>query len=123
MAVGQDVTASASPLGTIANRDGRPDHDRIAALVSEWRPTVLVVGMPLNADGSKSEMQAHVEAFASELARYGLPIETVDERYTSIEAERALRESRAAGSRGRITRDMVDSAAAVLIAERYLSSG
>ena len=121
VAVGQDVTGSASPLGIVANRNNVIDHDRIAELVAEWHPTTLVVGMPAHADGSPSEMQAHVRAFIDELERYGLPIETVDERYTSIEAERVLKEARAAGTRGRISKDMIDSAAAVFIAERYLS--
>jgi len=123
VAVGQDVTDSASPLGIVLNRDNVIDHDRIAELVAEWRPTMLVVGMPAHADGTASEMQGHVRAFIEELACYGLPVETVDERYTSIEAERVLKEARAAGTRGRISKDMIDSAAAVFIAERYLSCG
>jgi len=123
VAVGQDVTGSASPLGVVANRDGGIDHERIAQLISEWHPTTLVVGMPAHADGSPSEMQVSVRAFIEELGRYGLPIDAVDERYTSIEAERVLKEARAAGTRGRISKDMIDSAAAVFIAERYLSCG
>lgn len=107
----------------VANRDGGIDHERIAALVREWRPTALVVGMPLHADGSDSEMQVPVRAFVGELARYGLPVDTVDERYTSIEAERVLKDARQAGTRGRISKEMIDAAAAVFIAERYLSSG
>jgi len=91
--------------------------------MEEWRPTLLVVGMPAHADGTPSEMQAHVRSFMGELARYGVPIETVDERYTSIEAERVLKEARAAGTQGRISKEMIDSAAAVFIAERYLSCG
>ena len=79
--------------------------------------------MPAHVDGSKSDMQDPVEAFIDELQRYGLSIETVDERYTSIEAEQALKDARAAGTRGRISKEMIDSAAAVFIAERYLSSG
>lgn len=123
VAVGQDVTGSASPLGVVANRDKGIDHSAIAALIDEWRPGGIVVGMPTHADGSRSEMQAPVEAFIVELQRYGLPVSTVDERYTSIEAEHVLREARAAGTRGRISREMIDSAAAVFIAERYLSCG
>ena len=123
VAVGQDVTASASPLGVVANRDDGVDHDALAALIKEWRPTGIVVGMPSHADGSRSDMQDAVEAFIEELARYDLVIETVDERYTSIEAERVLKDARAAGSKGRVSKEMIDSAAAVFIAERYLSSG
>lgn len=122
VAVGQDVTGSASPLGVIANRDNGVDHVRLNALIREWRPTELVVGMPSHTDGSPSEMQIPVNAFIEELKRYDLPIETVDERYTSVEAERVLKEARAAGSRGRISREIIDSAAAVFIAERYLAN-
>ena len=122
VAVGQDVTGSASPLGIVANRDDGVDHERIARLIEEWQPTALVVGMPAHADNSPSEMQTQVEAFVDELARYELPVATVDERYTSVEAERVLKEARAAGRRGRISKEAIDSAAAVFIAERYLSS-
>ena len=122
VAVGQDVTGSASPLGVVANRDTGVDHDAIAALVREWRPTLLVVGMPVRADGSPGDIQPAVDAFVADLERYGLPVTTVDERFTSLEAERVLKEARAGGSRGRISKEDIDSAAAVFIAERYLLS-
>ena len=122
VAVGQSITGSASPLGVVANRETGVDQDAIAALIREWRPGLLVVGMPAHSDGSPSELQAPVEAFIEELARYELPVETVDERYTSVEAERVLKEARAGGSRGRISKEDIDSAAAVFIAERYLAS-
>lgn len=122
VAVGQDVTGSASPLGIVANRDTGADKEKIAALLAEWRPNQLVVGMPAHADGSPSEIQEHVNSFIEELEAYGLPVDTVDERYTSVEAERALKNARQAGTRGRISKDQIDSAAAVFIAERYLCS-
>ncbi len=122
VAVGQTVTRSASPLGVVANRENGVDHQAIAALIKEWRPTGIVVGMPSHVDGSASDMQKPVEAFIKELQGYGLDVDTVDERYTSVEAEHALKEARAAGTRGRISKEMIDSAAAVFIAERYLSS-
>ncbi len=121
IAVGQSVTASASPLGVVSNGDAGPDQNRIAALIAEWRPARLVVGMPAHADGSASEMQSHVRRFIETLVDYELPIDTVDERYTSIEAKAALKTARAAGTRGRITKESIDSAAAVFIAERYLA--
>ena len=123
VAIGQDITGSASPLGVVTNRDSGVDHNAIETLIREWRPTSIVVGMPSHADGSPSAMQESVDAFILELQRYGLAIDTVDERYTSVEAERVLKEARAAGTRGRISKEMIDSAAAVFIAERYLSSG
>ena len=120
VAVGQSVTSSANPLGVISNGGNGPDFDAIAKLIDEWRPSRLVVGMPLNADGEPGQMQAHVEEFVRELWRYQLAVDTVDERYTSIEAEEALKHARASGTRGRITRESIDSAAAVFIAERFL---
>jgi putative Holliday junction resolvase len=122
VAVGQDVTGSASPLGIVANRRTGVDNEKIAALLAEWQPTQLVVGMPAHADGSPSEIQEHVKDFIEELETYGLPVDTVDERYTSVEAERVLKNARQAGTRGRISKDQIDSAAAVFIAERYLAS-
>ena len=122
VAVGQGVTGTASPLGIVANRASGVDHDAIAALIQEWRPTGLVVGMPAHADGSPTDLDQPITDFIAELGRYGLPIDTIDERHTSIEAERVLKNARAAGTRGRISKASIDAAAAVFIAERYLAS-
>ena len=120
VAVGQRVTDSASPLGVVRNGEGGVDWPAIDALVREWRPARLIVGMPRHADGKDSEMTPLVEAFATGLARYGIPVETQDERYSSVEAEARLKSARATGQTGRITREKIDSAAATLIAERWL---
>lgn len=121
VAVGQDVTGSASPLGIIDNRGGDIDFAAIDRLVAEWRPVRLIVGLPLNADDSAGPLGAAVRAFVAALERYRLPIVTTDERYSSIEAERLLQKARADGRRGRIDKAAIDAAAAVLIAERYLA--
>ena len=97
VAVGQDVTGSASPLGVIANRADGADHDAIAALIREWQPTGIVVGMPSHTDGSRSDMQKPVEAFIEELRRYELAIATVDERYSSLDADRGAEKSPSGG--------------------------
>ena len=122
VAVGQTITASASPLGVVSNDYSGPDHEKIASLIKEWRPNRLVVGMPAHADGSASDMQNYVNQFIETLAVFEIEIDTVDERFTSIEAEAQLKDARAAGARGRITKESIDSAAAVLIAERYLAA-
>ena len=122
VAVGQTITSSASPLGVVSNDYSGPDQEKIAALIKEWRPGRLVVGMPAHADGSASDMQNYVNQFIETLAVFELEIDTVDERFTSVEAEAQLKDARAAGARGRITRESIDSAAAVLIAERYLAA-
>ncbi len=92
----------------------------IDALLNEWQPDRLIVGMPSHTDGSRSEIANYVDDFVGELGRFKRPIDTVDERYTSIEAEEMLKSERAMGLRGRIRKEMIDSAAAVLIAERWL---
>lgn len=120
VAVGQQVTDSANPLGVIRNAEKGPDWDHIQRLIREWSPARLVVGMPLHADGSASAVTELVDSFIQELAQFGLPVVPVDERYTSVEAEQLLRSERAAGARGRIRKEMIDSTAALLIAERWL---
>ena len=121
VAVGQDVTASASPVGIVTNGDSGIDFDAITSIIEEWRPSRLVVGLPTHADGSPGPITDAVAAFVAQLARYDLPVDTTDERYSSIEAEQALRNARQLGSRGRISKEDIDTAAAVLIAERYLA--
>jgi putative Holliday junction resolvase len=122
VAVGQSVTASASPLGVVANGSSGPDFDAISRMIDDWRPARLVVGSPLRADGSPGEIQTHIDEFVGELRRYELQVDIVDERHTSVEAGAVLKNARASGSRGRISRETIDSAAAVLIAERFLSA-
>ena len=121
IAVGQTVTGSASPLGIVVNSDAGPDFERISTLLKEWKPDMLILGLPLHANGSNGEMSQHVRAFAKDLERFQLPIELVDERHSSQEAEAKLKAARQSGSRGRIKKEHVDSAAAVLIAERFLA--
>ena len=120
IAVGQQVTGSANPLGVVSNSDVGPDWREIKNLIDEWQPARLIVGMPANADGSRAEIADHVDQFVAGLDRFERPVHTVDERYTSLEAEEMLKSERAMGLRGRITKETIDSAAAVLIAERWL---
>ena len=120
VAVGQNVTASANPLAAVRNTDSGPDWQAIADLVREWHPSRLIVGMPLHEDGSPSEMGIPIKVFITELGRFELPVEQVDERYSSIEANEVLKSERAMGLRGRINKEAIDSVAAALIAERWL---
>lgn len=120
VAVGQNVTASANPLAAVRNTDSGPDWQAISNVVNEWHPSRLIVGMPLHEDGSPSQMGVPIKAFITELARFELPVEQVDERYSSIEANEVLKSERAMGLRGRINKEAIDSVAAALIAERWL---
>jgi len=121
VAVGQTITGSASPLRVVANGDNGPDFGAITAMVNEWCPSRLIVGLPMHADGSPARIQPRIDEFVEKLAHFQLPINTVDERYTSVEAEAVLKNARAAGSRGRLSKEVIDSAAAVFIAERFLT--
>jgi putative Holliday junction resolvase len=87
----------------------------------DWRPAMLVVGLPYNADGSEGASAAAARGFAAELSeRYALPVKLVDERYSSLEAEERLRGARESGLRKRrVTKGDVDAAAACVILERW----
>ena len=87
VAVGQTVTRSAEALVTLPMRDGHPDWTRLAALIAEWRPTRLVLGMPGTDDGGPHAKAPAIERFARRLAgRYRLPVAFVDERLSSYAA-------------------------------------
>ena len=88
VAVGQGLTRSARPLCQLKARDGIPRWEEIEALIKEWQPDALVVGLPLNMDGSPSDMSARAQKFANRLhGRFGLPVFTNDERLTTFEAK------------------------------------
>ncbi len=120
VAVGQAITASATPVGTVNNDHSGIDWATIESMIKDWQPSCLVVGMPAHADGSDAEVAQHVRAFMDSLKRFDLRIDSVDERYTSIEAEEMLKAARARGSSRKISKKRIDAAAAVLIAERWL---
>ena len=118
------LAGTASPLTTITAQDGEPDWATLDALISEWQPDLLVLGLPRNTDGSESDMSQRVRDFAGLLTeRYGIVISLTDERYTSREAETILKQQRQSGARNRrIRKEDVDSMAAALIAESWLQA-
>lgn len=121
MACGDTQSHIASPLGGIANRDAGPRWDDIDRVIRDWRPDLLVVGLPYNVDGSANPMSGAVRRFAGQLAqRYALPVRLIDERYSSLEAADRLRSERATGLRKRrVAKADVDAAAACVILERW----
>jgi putative Holliday junction resolvase len=107
VASGNALTRSATPLGTIAAA-GDARFAAIAALVAQWQPDALVVGVPFHPDGAEHENTRRARRFARQLhGRFGLPVHEVDERYTTTEAA-------AAGAADR------DAAAAAILLEQYL---
>lgn len=113
-----------TPLATVTARDGAPEWSDIDTLIRDWQPQLLVIGLPCHADGSLSDMTTRARRFADWLETCsGLPVEHVDERWTSTEAEAVLREQRRSGSRRRRVRpEDIDLMAARLIGETWLRS-
>lgn len=118
VAVGEPAVGVAHPVATIDERATGPRLAAIAALVAEWRPARLVVGLPLALDGAPHEQTRRARAFAARLAaRFGLPVDLVDERLSSADAEERLR---AIGRGGRRHKGLTHPVAAQLILQDWL---
>ena len=110
VATGQLVTRTATPIAIVQARDGIPNWNDIEKLITEWKPSQLVVGLPLNMDGSESEMSIRALKFARRLTgRFNLPHQTIDERLSTREARE---QSKTAGQ--------IDDIAAKIILESWL---
>ncbi len=92
VAVGESSVGMAHPLALITAESNAARIDAIAALVAEWKPCFLVVGLPLSMDGTEHELTRRCRRFARQLeSRFRLPVKLVDERLSSASAEEALR--------------------------------
>ena len=119
VAIGNCLVGTTQPLPIIRAKDGVPEWRALEALVDEWRPDLLVVGEPLNMDGTVSELCALAGKFARRLhGRLGLEVTMVDERLSSFEAKHTSREQ---GHRGDFKRRPVDSLAAEIILRTWLA--
>ena len=119
VAVGNTLLRSTQPLAILRAREGIPDWQALAQLVRDWQPDLLLVGDPLNMDGSDSELCERARKFARRLhGRLGLPVTMVDERLTSFEAKQVSREQ---GHRGDYKRRPIDSQAAELVLQSWLN--
>jgi len=106
VAVGNTVTRVAHPLAVIDEEASARRFAAIAALVDEWQPGILVVGIPVHADGAPHEMTARARRFARQLSgRHRLPVIEADERHTTEQAQSALDAAGRGGRRGRMERD------------------
>lgn len=91
VAVGQQLTCSATALSTVQARDGKPDWDAIGQLIDEWKPDALVVGIPYHMDGTEQDMTRAAQRFSRQLeGRYRLPVHLADERLSSYVVESGL---------------------------------
>ena len=115
VAVGETSLGVAHPLTTLPNR-GEQHFDSIAALIAEWRPVLLLVGLPTHADGTPHLMTARARRFAAALRRrFTLPVALGDERFTTREAS-----SRSRGAKAKVRKAMRDSLAAQVLLQAYL---
>lgn len=123
IATGDTLTRTARELKTLECSNGIP-WKAIEALVREYQPSQLVVGVPYNMDGTATLLTDAARTFARELhSRFGLPACLMDERLSSREAEAELRNARASGlKRRRLTHGDVDMTAAKIVLERWLAN-
>ena len=119
IAVGNELLGSATALAPLAARDGVPDWECIRRLLKEWKPGLLLVGLPLNMDGSPSEMSTRAGRFARRLhGRFEIECQMMDERLSSFEARSRLAEL---GHNAAQTAAAVDSEAARIILESWFA--
>jgi putative holliday junction resolvase len=117
IAVGNTLLRQAYPLTTIADEKTATRFARIEALLKEWQPSALVVGLPSNDDGTPHELTALCRRFANRLkGRFKLPTILLDERYTSLAASAQLKEE---GIYGMKQKTLIDQYAAQQILQAY----
>ena len=122
IAVGQTTTHTASSLETVSH-SREPDWAAIDRLVREWKPALLLVGLPLGRDGEETDMSKAARRFGASLEkRYSIGVEYADERLTSRAAESRFAELRAAGSARRKDAGQLDAMSAQIILENWLQS-
>ncbi|QCZ92745.1 Holliday junction resolvase RuvX [Salinimonas iocasae] len=113
VAVGQEITATASPLPALKARDGIPDWERVESLYTQWEPDLVVVGLPLNMDGTEQDVTQRAKKFANRLhGRFRRPVETWDERLSTADAKAMLFEL---GGYKKLTKEKIDSVSACVI--------
>lgn len=117
VASGQTLTRTATPIGAVKALDGIPDWTAIGNLLSEWKPDVVVVGLPLHADGAMSDMAVRAQKFGQRLhGRFGVDVRYINEFETTREARHLTAFDKKASQQT----GALDAACASLILERWL---
>ena len=119
VAVGNTFSRTAQPLAIIKAKAGVPDWAALSSLAEEWRPDRIVVGLPINMDGSPSELSERASKLARQVeGRIGVVVSLVDERLSSREAKRS---ALAEGHRGDFAAEPIDDQAAAIILSTWLN--
>nr|WP_086940310.1 Holliday junction resolvase RuvX [Thaumasiovibrio occultus] len=118
VAVGQTLTGTATPLSALKAKDGIPQWEQIEALLKEWQPNLVVVGLPLDMEGNELEaITPRAKKFANRLhGRFGCQVELHDERLSTREAKSDLFER---GGYRALSKGNIDSQSAVVILESW----
>jgi putative holliday junction resolvase len=120
VAIGQEITGSAQPLRALKANDGVPNWDEIDKLLQEWQPDRVVVGLPLNMDGTEQPLTQRARKFANRIhGRFGVVVDLQDERLTTTDARARLFER---GGYRALEKGMVDGISALLILEAWMES-
>ncbi|MDD2168488.1 Holliday junction resolvase RuvX [Glaesserella parasuis] len=116
-AVGQSITGTAQGLSAFKAQDGIPNWEQIGKVIAQWQPELLVVGLPLNMDGTEQPLTQRAKKFANRLnGRFNLPVELQDERLTTVEAKSEIF---ARGGFKALKKGKVDAISACLILESW----
>ncbi|MBX9675677.1 MAG: Holliday junction resolvase RuvX [Methylotenera sp.] len=117
VAMGETLLKAAHPVSTVVAETNDAKFAQIANIIHEWRPSLLVVGLPTHMDGTEHSLTHLAKKFAQRLeGRFNLPVTMVDERLTSVEAAERLQ---AGGIRGAKQKKLLDAVAAQSILQSY----
>lgn len=120
VATGQMITATAQPLAAIKANDGIPNWNTVEQVIKDWKPDVVVVGLPLNMDGSEQDITQRAKKFGNRLnGRFGVKVAFQDERLTTASAKEFIFER---GGYKALEKGKIDSVSAALILESWMES-
>jgi putative Holliday junction resolvase len=120
VAVGNTLTRNARALMVLENRSREYRFDEIGKLIGEWKPDLVVVGLPTHPDGTPHEMTQLAKRFGNQVnGRFNVPVSWVDERYSSVEAKSQLK-TRGVRMNAKGRYDEIDAEAARVILQQYL---
>ena len=120
VATGQMITATAQPLAAIKANDGIPDWSIIEKVIKDWQPDLVIIGLPLNMDGTEQAITQRAKKFANRLnGRFGVNIALQDERLTTASAKEFIFSH---GGYKALEKGKIDSVSAALILESWMES-
>jgi len=120
VATGQMITATAQPIAAIKANDGIPNWETVEAVIKEWKPDLIIVGLPLNMDGTEQPITQRAKKFGNRLTgRFGVKVAFQDERLTTASAKEFIFER---GGFKALEKGKVDSVSAALILESWMES-